>query len=88
MPFRTITVEGAAWRVAPSGFVTAFLRDEFTLVFTRGDGAARETRVVRYSPRGARSREASFAELSDADLAALLAQSQPGATSPEAHYSR
>lgn len=88
MPFRTVTVNGDRWRVAPSGFVTPYLRDEFALVFTRGEGGARESRVVRYSPRGARTREESFAELSDDELVALLSHSQPGATSPEAHYSR
>jgi hypothetical protein len=43
-------------------------------------------RVTRYSPLGARSREASFAELSDADLGRLFEESQPSATSPEAGY--
>jgi len=88
MPYRTISVEGATWRVAPSGCVTQYTRDEFTLLFTCGEGTARVHRAVRYSPRGARSREASFAELGDDELKALFAQSQPGVTSPEANYSR
>jgi hypothetical protein len=88
MPFRTITVAGATWRVQPSGYITANTKDEFALIFSRGDGADRETRVVRYSPTGARWREESFAQLTDADLARLLTHSQPGATSPEAFYAR
>ncbi len=88
MPFRTITVDGAAWNVQPTGYITVNTKDEFALIFTRGDGAARETRVVRYSPAGPRWREASFAALTDDDLARLFAQSQPGATSPEAFYAR
>jgi len=45
-------------------------------------------RTVRYSPQGARSRDRSLAELSDADLARLFEQSQESATSPEAGYRR
>ena len=88
MPTRKITVAGEEWSVATSGFVTQYDQDEYGLLFTRGTGDARETRVTRYSPLGARSREASFAELSDEKLAELFAQSQPGFTSPEAGYSR
>ena len=88
MPFRTITVDGVAWRVAPSGYITVNTKDEFSLIFSRGDGAERETRVVRYSPTGARWREQSFGELSDDELRTLLGRSQPGATSPEAFYAR
>jgi YD repeat-containing protein len=85
MPERSITVNGQTWRVSPSGYVTQYDRDEFGLIFTR-TVPAREVRVTRYSPLGARSREQSFAELSEADLQRLFAQSQPSATSPEAHY--
>jgi len=88
MPFRTVTVDGAAWRVQPTGYVTANTKDEFALIFARSDGAARETRVVRYSPVGDRWREQSFASLTDDDLRRLFAQSQPSATSPEAFYAR
>lgn len=86
MPERSITVNGQTWRVAPSGYVTQYDRDEFGLIFTRTTTGGREVRVTRYSPLGARSREQSFAELSEADLLRLFAQSQPSATSPEAHY--
>ena len=57
-------------------------------MFITGTGATRTVRVTRYSPQGARSREQSLAELTDADLARLLEQSQPSATSPEADYAR
>lgn len=86
MPTRTITVDGRAWRVFPSGFVTVYNLDEFGLLFVAGEGAEREVRVTRYSPHGARSREASLAELSDERLAELLRQSQPSETSPETGY--
>jgi hypothetical protein len=88
MPFRTVAVDGAAWRVQPSGYITVNTKDEFALIFTRGDGAAREIRVTRYSPTGTRWREPSFAALSDDDLRVLFSQSQPSATSPEAFYAR
>jgi len=88
MPFRTVTVDGSVWRVQPSGYLTANNKDEFALIFTRGDPPERETRVTRYSPVGERWREQSFAALSDDDLRRLLSQSQPSATSPEAFYAR
>lgn len=88
MPFRTVTVDGAGWRVQPSGYVTVNAKDEFALVFARDTGSGTETRVVRYSPVGARWREQSFASLTDDDLRRLFAQSQPSATSPEAFYAR
>ena len=87
MPTRTITVDGKQWKVYPSGRVTQMDRDEFGLVFIAGVGAAREVRVSRYSPVGARSREQSMVELSDTDLTRLLGYSQPSNTSPEAGYS-
>jgi len=46
----------------------------------------RRIAVDGYSPHGARSRERSLAELSDADLGRLLEFSQPSFTSPEAGY--
>jgi hypothetical protein len=88
MPIRTITVGGRLWRVTPSGRVTQNDRDEFALIFISGDGDERLVRVTRYSPQGTRSREQSFAELSDADMMRLHTQSQPSATSPEADYAR
>ena len=86
MPSRRITIEGREWDVFPSGWITANEHDEFGLIFISGAGSEREVRVTRYSPHGARSRERSLAELSDADLAQLLEYSQPSFTSPEAGY--
>lgn len=86
MPSRTITVAGQVWRAYPSGFVTQYDHDEFGVLFVRGSGDQRTVRVTRYSPLRSRSREASFAELSDGDLARLFDQSQPSMTSPEAGY--
>jgi hypothetical protein len=86
MPTRTITIDGRRWSVTHSGRITANDRDEFGLVFVSGTGADREIRVTRYSPIGARWREQSLAELSDAELARLLEQSQPSFTSPEVGY--
>lgn len=87
MPSRTITVDGKRWLVFPSGRVTQYDQDEFGLIFVSGTGGDREVRVTRYSPVGARSRERSLVEMSDADLARLLGFSQPSDTSPEANYS-
>ena len=86
MPARRITINGDEWSVAPSGFITQYDQDEFGLLFTRGRGADREIRVTRYSPQGARSREQSFAELTDERIRALFEESQPSFTSPEAGY--
>ena len=86
MPARTITIDGRAWRVMPSGRVTQYDRDEFALLFISGAGSEEEVRVARYSPHGARSRERALTELSDADLARLLTTSQPSEMSPEAGY--
>ena len=86
MPFRTVSNGGKTWRVFPSGTVTQYDRDEFGLMFVHGDGDAREVRVTRYSPKGTRSREQSFLQLSDADLLRLFHETQPSFTSPEASY--
>ena len=86
MPTRIITLDGRAWRVMPSGKITQYDRDEFALLFVAGSGDQREVRVTRYSPHGTRSRELALAEMSDADLARLFAQSQPSEMSPEAGY--
>lgn len=86
MPARTITVNGASWDVYPSGRITQYDRDEFGLVFVRGTAPGREVRVTRYSPQGARSREQSLAEMTDAELLGLFEVSQPSFTSPEAGY--
>ena len=86
MPTRTISLDGRAWSVMPSGRITQYDRDEFALLFVSGAGDDREVRVTRYSPVSTRSREQSLRELSDADLARLFAQSAPSEMSPEAGY--
>lgn len=88
MPFRTVSVDGAEWRVYPSGYLTANVKDEFSLIFSRGEGAERESRVVRYSPQQARTREQSFAQLSEADLLHYFHHSQPSGMAPETFYAR
>ena len=87
MPTRSLSIDGKEWLVFPSGRVTQNDRDEFGLIFVHGVGPQRQVRVTRYSPVGARSRERSLVELSDADLARLFGYSQPSDTSPEADYS-
>lgn len=88
MPTRSLSVNGKTWKVYPSGRITQLEHDEFGLVFVAGTGPGREVRLTRYSPVGVRgSRERSLMELSNADLARLLRQSQPSDTSPEADYS-
>ncbi len=88
MPRRIIEVDGESWEVAVSGRVTQYVKDEFGLVFSRGTGPARERRVTRYSPLGAKSRELSLHQLSDQELRQLLAHSQPSWTAPELGYRR
>ena len=86
MPTRTISLDGRAWRVMPSGRVTQYDRDEFALLFIAGSGGDQEVRVTRYSPQGTRSRESALAEMSDVDLARLFSLSQSSELSPEAGY--
>ena len=88
MPRRIIDVDGVQWVVAVSGRNTQYTKDEFGLVFTRGTGPAREQRVTRYSPLGAKSRELSLRQLSDRELGDLLIHSQPAWTAPELGYRR
>lgn len=89
MPTRILSVDGRTWRVYPSGRVTQYDRDEFALLFmSEAADGKRDVRVSRYSPTGARAREQSLAEMTDADLERLFRQSQPGETSPEAGYAR
>jgi hypothetical protein len=88
MPRRVIDVDGEQWEVEVSGRVTQYVKDEFGLVFTRGIGPQRQQRVVRYSPLGDKSREASLSQLSDQELRELLRYSQPSWTAPETGYRR
>jgi hypothetical protein len=88
MPARSLQVDGQKWDIHPSGYITQYTQDEYGLIFSRDAGNGREVRVTRYSPQGTRSREQSFAELSDSQLKDLFEQSQPSFTSPEAGYER
>lgn len=88
MARRTIEADGERWAVYPSGRTTVYDRDEFGLVFEKGTGTARERRVVRYAPLGARRRDAALAGLSNRELTELFRTSQPAWTSPETRYSR
>ncbi len=88
MARRTIEVDGERWVAYPSGRVTVYHRDEFGIIFEKGTGPERVRRVTRFSPLGARRRDAALAELSDQRLAELLRQSQPARTSPETGYQR
>lgn len=74
--------------MSPSGRVTVYDRDEFGLTFRKGSGPDAERRYVRYAPLGSRYWEASLAELTDAQLAALLHHSQPEWTSPDGRLAR
>lgn len=88
MARRMLEVNGERWEVYPSGRVTAYDRDEFGLVFEKGEGPQRVRRVTRYAPLGARRWDAALAELSLRELETLFRQSQPAWTSPEARYGR
>ncbi len=88
MPRRILEVNGQRWSVAPAGRITQYGKDEFALRFTRLHSETRLERLVRYSPLGAKSREASLAELSDRDLLGLFTVSQPAWTTPELEYGR
>ncbi len=83
---RTISHDGARWAVAPSGFITQSVGDEFGLVFTRLDEERADVRFSRYSPGSVRSREASLDALSDASLIRLLQTSQASVRAPEGGY--
>lgn len=86
MPTRSLEIDGRQWKVYPSGYVTQYDADEFGVLFIAGVADAREIRVTRYSPAGARSREQSLASMDEAALRRLFDLSQPSETSPEAGY--
>ena len=88
MPVRTITIDGNAWRVQPSGFVTQYDADEHGVLFIHATPGGRELRVTRFRPASGSSREAALAAMSDDRLRELFAFSQPSDTSPEGGYSQ
>ena len=87
MPARIIQVDGNSWEISPSGSVTQYQRDEFSVQFRLLSGAP-VVRVARYAPIGSRSPEDSLAELSEYQLRELFERSQPSWTAPETGYRR
>lgn len=85
---RIVDVNGERWAVSPTGRVTQYEKDEFSLRFTRLPPGSAPDRVARYSPLLAKSRENSLTQLSDAELVALFRVSQPSWTSSELGYRR
>ncbi len=83
---RTIVVDGESWEVFPSGRITVYGRDQFGVMFQLGTGPQRKRRFTRFAPVGHRSPDAALAELREAQLRDLFAQSQPAWTAPEASY--
>jgi len=88
MARRTVDIDGDRWVVYSSGRVTCYDRDEFGLVFEKATGSDRVRRYTRYSPLGARRRDAALAELPEKKLVELFRSSQIPETSPEAGYRR
>jgi hypothetical protein len=86
MSRRIIEVSGERWDVEASGRITQYVKDELGLVFSRGTGAGRERRVIRFSPLGGKNPELALSQLSEAQLRNLLAHSQPAWTAPETGY--
>ena len=85
---RDVMVNNETWRVASSGRITQYGKDEFGLRFTRISPEPRIERLVRYSPQLSKNRESALAQLSDAELAGLLKVSQPSWTTPDLGYLR
>ncbi len=86
MSRRIIEVSGERWDVQASGRITQYVKDELGLVFSRGTGAGRERRVIRFSPLGGKNPELALSQLSEAQLRDLFAHSQPAWTAPETGY--
>jgi hypothetical protein len=84
MATRTITVNGTEWTIEPTGRWTQYIKDEFSICFT--NAVSGERRMARYSPLGAKRRDASLAELSDTQLMDLFRRSQPAWTADELGY--
>jgi len=86
MAGRPIDVDGETWEVFPSGRMTVYDKDQFSVTFEQGTGPSRRRRFTRFAPVGSRSIEAALAELSDRELVQLFRQSQPAWTAPEGAY--
>jgi hypothetical protein len=88
MPRRILEVKGERWEASPAGRITQYAKDEFALRFRRLAPPPHEERLIRYSPRLAKDRETSLAQLSGPELAELFRLSQPSWTTPELEYRR
>lgn len=89
MTKRSLVVDGAEWTVTVVAHAAVPGGDELPLLFAgRAPDGARVRRLSRYSPRGRRPWGAVLAELTEAELVALLRQSQPAWTAPELGYGR
>ena len=86
MARRSLTVDGQAWEVSPSGRSSIYGQDQYSLLFQLGTGPKRKRRFSRYNPTGARRTDASLSELSERQLLELFRQSQPAWTAPESAY--
>jgi hypothetical protein len=78
--------EGASWDVSLTGRHTQYARDEISVVFRRVGPAPREERFARFSPRGAKSPEQAYEEVSTVMLTRLLDSSQQAWTAPDGGY--
>src|SRR2546430_6944388 len=54
MAGRTIDVDGETWEVFPSGRMTVYDKDEFSVTFQQGTGPSRRRRFTRFAPVGSR----------------------------------
>lgn len=88
MARRSVETDGVRWSVDVSGHTTQYGKDEVGLVFRPLGGAPLPPRVIRFSPRGARSPELALARLADAELHDLCRRAQPAWTSPDLGYAR
>lgn len=88
MPRTIADADGSTWRVALTGRHTQYSQDEVSLEFWRENGGTTERRYARFSPRGAKSAERAYEEVSDVLLRRLLDIAQPAWTSPDGVYDR
>ncbi len=88
MPRRITATDGTVWDVSLSGRRTQYSREEVSLEFAPVDPLDGAHRYARFAPRGAKSAERAYEEVSDQRLRRLLDIAQPGWTSPDGAYRR
>jgi hypothetical protein len=86
MPKRITDPSGEVWEIVLTGRTTQYTRDEISLTFVSKDPSKKERRYARFSPRGAKSAELAFEQVSDRMLQRLLARAQPSWTAPDGGY--